>query len=231
MKNLSDYLCDEKPRVECKFDASVRLRSMTMSSWKRQPQCHLYSGCQHKIGNCCPNDNNTYDACCALAIPQGRARAKVKVAQCIPNAQVGFCMIRGCFSHGGNARCSGLHCYCNAGYCSDDNKACKEITSIAATTPGLLELPARQDGARGEGEHTRVEVNSSSDSERTTLRAASSAPQEEEEAEIEGTIPLPLVGFGIAWAIVFAISVVTQMLRRLRDGRVVQSSLQESLVQ
>merc|ERR1711990_550070 len=113
-------------------------------------------------------------------------------------------MIRGCFSHGGNAHCSGLHCYCNAGYCSDDNKTCKAVTPIAATTPGLLELPARQDGARGEGEQTRVEVNSSSDSERTALRAASRSPQEKE-AEIERTIPLPLVGFGIAWAIVFAI--------------------------
>lgn len=67
-------------------------------------------------------------------------------------------------------------------------------------------------------------------SERPKLEADGSSSQEEE-AATEGSIPLPLVGFGVAWMGVIAIFVATQMLRRPPRHGNFAPGLQQSLVQ
>merc|ERR1712190_306971 len=69
MRDLADYLCDQKPHPQCKYDGSYRLRNMTMSTWKKQPQCSLYIGCEGREGNCCPQVDGAEASCCSLSSP------------------------------------------------------------------------------------------------------------------------------------------------------------------
>jgi len=73
MRDLADYLCEREPHPRCKYDGSHRLRNMTMSTWKKQPQCSLYIGCEGREGNCCPQDDGTEASCCSLSTPLDRA--------------------------------------------------------------------------------------------------------------------------------------------------------------
>lgn len=66
--------------------------------------------------------------------------------------------------------------------------------------------------------------------ERPNSEAVSSSSHQEE-AVTEGSIPLPVVGVGIAWMAVVAIFVATQMSRRSHRHGISAPGLQQSLVQ
>jgi len=54
---------------------------------------------------------------------------------CNPNAVVGHCVLTGCFEwKHGPAYCDGLHCFCESGFCSRDQRTCVPDPATTTTT-------------------------------------------------------------------------------------------------